>query len=292
MTKSSTIAISGIDVSVMRNTPLQKHRGPAESTAVRVRHGPTLAMQSGSAQVAAKLADRDRLVLEHLPLVKAIAVRVHATLPVHLDLDDLVHEGVLGLIDAANKFDVKQRVIFRSYAKHRIKGAILDSLRQLDWASRDMRRRQKQVEAVTWDLTATLGRAPTEAETAAKLGMDIERWRTMMLDVRNVGPVSASNHADEDDDLPPPEYPSKTNTHPDSMCAHGQLGKFLAEATKTLSERFQKVVRLYYTNELTMKEIADMLGINESRVSQIHKIALAKMAVALHHSGIDSIHAF
>jgi RNA polymerase sigma factor FliA len=203
-----------------------------------------------------------------------------------------VHAGILGLIDAANKFDSKQQVIFRNYAKHRIKGAILDSLRQLDWASRDMRRRQKQVEAATWDLTATLQRAPTEAETAAKLGMDVERWRTMMLDLRNIGPVSASTYANEDDDLPPPDFPSKPDTHPDSMCAHEQLGRVLGVAIKTLSERFQKVVLLYYTNELTMKEIGGMLGINESRVSQIHKVALQKMAVALHHSGIDSIHAF
>ena len=89
---------------------------------------------------------RDRVVLEHLPLVKAIAVRVHENLPVHVDLDDLVHAGILGLFDAVTKFDPEKQVAFSSYAKHRIKGAILDSLRQLDWASRDLRRRHKQVE--------------------------------------------------------------------------------------------------------------------------------------------------
>src|SRR5580692_12070512 len=95
---------------------------------------------------------RDDVVLEHLPLVKAIAVRVHETLPVHVDLDDLVHAGIIGLFDAATKFNPEKQVVFSSYAKHRIKGAILDSLRQLDWASRDMRRRHKQVEAATRDL--------------------------------------------------------------------------------------------------------------------------------------------
>ena len=128
---------------------------------------------SGTAQ-AARLARRDRVVLEHLPLVKAIAVRVHENLPVHVDLDDLVHAGILGLFDAANKYNPEKQVVFSSYAKHRIKGAILDSLRQLDWASRDMRRRHKQVEAATRDLSSTLQRAPTEAEVAAKLGLDIE----------------------------------------------------------------------------------------------------------------------
>ena len=112
---------------------------------------------------AAKLARRDRVVLEHVPLVKAIAVRVHENLPVHVDLDDLVHAGILGLFDAASKFNPEKQVVFSSYAKHRIKGAILDSLRQLDWASRDMRRRHKQVEAATRDLAAELQRTPTEA---------------------------------------------------------------------------------------------------------------------------------
>ncbi len=141
---------------------------------------------------ANRTAKRDRIVLEHLPLVKAIAVRVHENLPVHVDLDDLVHAGVLGLFDAASKFNPEKQVAFSSYAKHRIKGAILDSLRQLDWASRDLRRRHKQVEAATRELSATLQRTPTEAEIAQKLGLEVERWRQMMVDLRSVGLISAS----------------------------------------------------------------------------------------------------
>src|SRR6201993_3234012 len=101
---------------------------------------------------------RDQVVLDHLPLVKAIAIRVHENLPVHVDLDDLIHAGVLGLFDAVTKYDAEKNVAFHSYAKHRIKGAILDSLRQLDWASRDLRRRQKQMESATRNLEARLGR--------------------------------------------------------------------------------------------------------------------------------------
>src|SRR5713101_3766578 len=130
---------------------------------------------------------RDRIVLDHLPLVKAIAVRVHENLPVHVDLDDLVHAGVLGLFDAASKYNPDKQVAFSSYAKHRIKGAILDSLRQLDWASRDMRRRHKQVEAATRELASTLQRNPTESEVAQKLGVEVSRWRQMMIDLRSVG---------------------------------------------------------------------------------------------------------
>jgi len=246
---------------------------------------------SGTAQ-AARLVRRDRVVLEHLPLVKAIAVRVHENLPVHVDLDDLVHAGILGLFDAASKFNPEKQVAFSSYAKHRIKGAILDSLRQLDWASRDMRRRHKQVEAATRDLSSTLQRAPTEAEIAAKLGMDVDRWRTMMLDLRNVGLVSASTRSNENEDLPAPDFPSKPETQPDSICAREQLRGVLGDAMKTLPERYQKVVVLYYTNEMTMKEIGGVLGINESRVSQIHKSALEKMQVVLQANGIESAQAF
>ncbi len=245
-----------------------------------------------AAQQSAKMARRDRVVLEHLPLVKAIAIRVHENLPVHVDVDDLVHAGILGLFDAASKFNPEKQVAFSSYAKHRIKGAILDSLRQLDWASRDMRRRHKQVEAATRELAATLQRNPTELEVAQKLGMDPERWRNMMLDLRNVGLVSASTRSNENDDLPAPDFPTSPDTHPDSICAHEQLRSVLGDAMKTLPERYQKVVSLYYTAEMTMKEIGGILGINESRVSQIHKAALEKMQTVLQTNGISSSHAF
>ncbi len=248
--------------------------------------------QLNAAQQNAKLARRDRVVLEHLPLVKAIAIRVHENLPVHVDVDDLVHSGVLGLFDAASKYNPDKQVAFSSYAKHRIKGAILDSLRQLDWASRDMRRRHKQVEAATRELAATLQRNPTEAEIAQKLGIDQERWRSMMLDLRNVGLVSASTRANESDDLPAPDFPCKPESHPDSICAREQLRGVLGVAMKTLPERYQKVVSLYYSAEMTMKEIGGILGINESRVSQIHKAALEKMQVVLQNSGISSPQAF
>ncbi|HEU0119757.1 MAG TPA: FliA/WhiG family RNA polymerase sigma factor [Bryobacteraceae bacterium] len=241
---------------------------------------------------AARLAQRDRIVLENLPLVKAIAVRVHENLPVHVDLDDLVHAGILGLFDAATKYDPEKMVSFSSYAKHRIKGAILDSLRQLDWASRDLRRRHKQLEAATRELAGELHRTPSEAELADRMGVDVERWRQMMVDLRNVGLVSASQRPSDQDDLPAPDFPAAAELQPDSICSHQQMRSALAGAMKSLPERYQKVVALYYTNEMTMKEIGGMLGINESRVSQIHKTALEKMAVVLQEAGIRSSAAF
>jgi RNA polymerase sigma factor for flagellar operon FliA len=239
-----------------------------------------------------RISKRDRVVLEHLALVKAIAVRVHENLPVHVDLDDLVHAGILGLFDAATKYNPEKKVAFSSYAKHRIKGAILDSLRQLDWASRDLRRRHKQVEAAVRDLAAELHRNPTEAEIAQKLGVEQERWRQMMVDLRSAGLISASTRSGDNDDLPAPDFPSKPETQPDRMCEREQLREVLSSAMKSLPERYQKVVVLYYTNEMTMREIGGVLGINESRVSQIHKAALEKMANVLQSAGIHSCHAF
>ncbi|MFN3326278.1 MAG: sigma-70 family RNA polymerase sigma factor [Bryobacteraceae bacterium] len=238
------------------------------------------------------VSERDQVVLEHLPLVRAIAVRVHDSLPVHVDLDDLVHAGILGLFDAASKYDPEKNVAFSSYAKHRIKGAILDSLRQLDWASRDLRRRHKQVESATRELTFELQRAPTEQEIAEKFGVDVERWRQMMVDLRNVGLVSASSRPTDQEDMPAPEFPANPDNQPDTICAREQLRSMLDHAMKALPERYQKVVLLYYSSELTMKEIGGLLGINESRVSQIHKSALEKMATVLQSNGIHSSSAF
>jgi RNA polymerase sigma factor FliA len=230
---------------------------------------------------------RDQIVLDHLPLVKAIAIRVHESLPVHVDLDDLIHAGVMGLFDAVTKYDGDKNVQFHSYAKHRIKGAILDSLRQLDWASRDLRRRQKQVESTTRDLASKLGRTPSSTEVAGQMGVGIDRWNQMQREMRTVGLVSATPVPDQERERAM-EFPATPEFQPDLMCERRQRKSTLARAIHTLPERYQKVVFLYYTNDLTMKEIGDVLGVNESRVSQIHKIALRKMAGVLQSEGIRS----
>lgn len=239
-----------------------------------------------------KLTQRDRIVLEHLPLVKSIAIRVHETLPVHVELDDLTHAGILGLFDAATKFDSEKQVSFPSYAKHRIKGAILDSLRQLDWASRDLRRRHRQMEMANRELIGELGRNPTEAETADRLGIDIDRLRQMTLEMRNIGLISADTRGTEHEDLPTPEFAGSEDSQPDNMCSKEQMRSVLERAMSGLTPRYRQVVTLYYTNEMTMKEIGAILGINESRVSQIHKSALEKMNAALQNAGILSSAAF
>lgn len=237
------------------------------------------------------LEERDRIVLDHLPLVKAIAIRVYESLPVRVDLDDLVHAGVLGLFDAVDKYDEAKNVVFNSYAKHRIKGAILDSLRQLDWASRDLRQRQKQVEALTRELTSKLGRTPHEAEMAEGMGVTLERWRRMVSEMRTMGLVSITR-APEAEREQAPEIAARPDSRPDRICEQRELESTLAWAIRKLPERYQKVVFLYYSNEMTMKEIGEAMGVNESRVSQIHKLALQKMQTVLQDEGIESAAAF
>lgn len=234
------------------------------------------------------LAERDAMVLQHLPLVKAIAVRVRETLPVCVELDDVIHAGVLGLIDAATRFDPNKMVAFSSYAKHRIRGAILDSLRDQDPVSRDLRRQSKQADAVTRELTAILHRTPTEVEVAERMGIMVEHLQHLKVRLQSAGQISASTRGNEQDDLPLPEFPSKPETNPDHLFAQEQMREVLGRAMQSLPARYQQVVQLYYSNQMTMKEIGVTLGVNESRVSQIHKGALEKLNAALLSSGISS----
>jgi len=231
---------------------------------------------------------RDELMLEHMPLVTAIAAHIQKSIPVHVELDDLIHAGIMGLFDAATKYRDDKEVAFPTYAKHRIRGAILDSLRQQDWASRDLRKRYKQVEAVTRELTVKLERAPTDAEIANHIGLSPRRWQALMVDFRSLGIVAIQQLPNDREDHLIPEATSNPELAPDRLFARGELRGKLDKAMKTLPERYQQVVQLYYERDMTMKEIGSVLGVNESRVSQIHKSALERMQNVLSGNGISS----
>ncbi len=235
---------------------------------------------------------RDQLIVEHLSLVTAIAAHIQRSLPVHVELDDLVHAGIMGLVDAATKYQDDKEVAFPTYAKYRIRGAILDGLRQLDWASRDLRKRYKQMETVTRDLTANLQRTPTDTEVASAMGLNSRRWQSLMVDFRSLGVAATQLRAAERDEQYTPETPCPAAQLPDSVLARAEMREKLGSAMKTLPERYQQVVQLYYGREMTMKEIGDVLGVNESRVSQMHKTALERMQSALTQTGICSAVAF
>lgn len=231
---------------------------------------------------------RDELISEHLHLVKATARRVQKSLGVHVELEDLIHSGTMGLFDAATKYQDDKQVPFPVYAKHRIRGAILDSLRQLDWASRDARKHYKQMEAVTQSLAATLGRTPTQAEIAAAMGVDEKRWQSLMTDFRSFGLAAVQQRSNDWEDQPAKEIPASPRSCPDHVLAQSEMKRTLQQAMESLPARYRQVVTLYYQGDLSMKEIGGVLGVNESRVSQIHKSALAKMQVSLGKNGVRS----
>jgi RNA polymerase sigma factor for flagellar operon FliA len=231
---------------------------------------------------------RDQKILENLHLARIIAIRIYEGLPIHLELEELIQVGLLGLIDAAERFDEAKKVTFPAYAKHRIRGAILDSLRELDWASRDQRRRCKQVDSVTRKLAAILQRNPSDSEIAEEMGIALEKWHQIMSGLRNHATVSATSRPQGQDDLPEPEFAADEAESPDQICKRQEIAVALREAILSLPARYQTVVTMYYTDEMTMKEIGGVLGVNESRVSQIHKSALQKMAVVLESNGISA----
>ena len=240
---------------------------------------------------------RDAIVMSHLPLVRAIAGRVRENLPVQVELDDLVHAGILGLFDAVQKYDPSKRVVFHLYAKHRIRGAILDSLRQLDWASRDLRKRFKHIEALTQKLSFQLGRAPTESELARGMGVSLVRWRklTQELHAAGLGPAQSHLSGPFNETLEryaAGEAPHSEEEPPDRTCARRQLQGLLASVVQGLPARYQRVIALYYAHGATMKQIGNELGVNESRVSQIHKAALEKLHLALRNRGIETAEMF
>ena len=237
--------------------------------------------------------DRDALIVKHLPLVKAIASRIRDNLPVQVEVDDLIHAGILGLFDAAKKYNPEKKVVFRLYAKHRIRGSILDSLRQLDWASRDLRKRFKSIEALTQKLAQKLGQAPSEAQVAGGMGVSEDQLRKMKSELYNAGLSSGQPHRVERPDHGSfAESTESGEQRPDQVFANCELRAVLERAISTLPPRYQRVVKLYYDHERTMKQIGNELGVNESRVSQIHKPALEKLGVALRTFGYRSAGAF
>lgn len=240
----------------------------------------------------ADLSRRDQLIVEHLSLVTAIAAHVQRSLAVHVELDDLIHAGTMGLVEAAAKYEESTEIAFPAYAKHRIRGAILDSMRQGDWASRELRKRYKEMESVTRELTSKLGRTPSETEIATAMGLNAQRWQCLMVDFRSLGIAAAKAKSTDREEQPAKELPATASYCPDNTFAKSQLSDKLRSAMNTLPERYRQVVSLYYEGELTLKEISGRLGINESRVCQIHKSALAKMQSALISTGIRSAAAF
>jgi RNA polymerase sigma factor for flagellar operon FliA len=231
-------------------------------------------------------AGEDERVLQELPQVYYIAARIRERLPQHVDMEDLVSAGVIGLLEANRSFDNTKNAQFRTFAKFRIRGAILDSLREIDWGSRSLRRRGRELADATARLEARLGRHPAEAEIAAEMEIDVDHLRriTAQLDVLHLAgqQVAVSNDQSETMDLIE-SAPSLDDPDPFDLCLEGEMKEHLGEAIGKLSEREQLILSLYYREELTMKEIAKVVGVALSRVSQIRQAAMIKLRESLAH---------
>lgn len=245
------------------------------------------AMQEAARQVnayeaaARKGASRDALILEHLPQIKYIAHRISAKLPAHVELNDLVSAGVLGLLDAVEKFDPARGVKFKTYAELRVKGAILDSLRNLDWAPRSLRKRSKDLERVYKELEQRLGRPAADKEVCDELGISLDEFFELVDQIKGLNLGSFHEMASQEDDRnsePLIKYvPDAPQMDPFFVFHKSEIRNLLAGAIDALPKKERLVVFLYYYDELTMKEIGKILGVNESRVSQLHTKAMLRL---------------
>jgi RNA polymerase sigma factor FliA len=226
--------------------------------------------------------ERDLLLMEHLPTVRYLARRIHERLPQHVELDDLVSAGVVGLIDAFSKFDHNKKVQFKSYAQFRIRGAILDSLRTLDWSPRELRRKGRAVEEAIRSVTQRVGRAPSEQEIATQMELSLADYQGLLGDLK--GLEIGSLHMERSEDSGDEELayiPGSPEEDPLFRCLKGEMKQRLADAIDELPEKERMVLTLYYYEELTMREIGLTLGVVESRVSQIHSSAVLRLRTAL-----------
>jgi len=228
--------------------------------------------------------ERERLILEHLPQVRLIARRIHERLPESVSLDDLVSTGTIGLIAAIDRFDPAHNVKLKTYAEYKIRGAILDSLRGLDWAPRQQRRRSKQIEAAISSVEQRLHRAPTEDEIARQLDLSLPEYHEWLVDIRGVNLGSLEASAPDDDGRNLLKYISgDEESWPSRLLERSELQRLLADAIEKMPRTERIVISLYYHEELTLREIAKVVNLHESRVSQLKSQAILRLRTFLEH---------
>ncbi len=222
--------------------------------------------------------ERERLILEHLPQVRLIARRIHERLPDSVSLDDLVSTGILGLISAIDNFDASHNVKLKTYAEYKIRGAILDSLRGLDWAPRQQRKKSKQIEAAIAVIEQRVHRMPFEEEIAAELKLTIDEYHQWLVDVRgvNLGSLEYAPNAEDGRDLLGYVADDEENW-PSRVVERAELERLLAEAIERMPYVERTVLSLYYQEELTLREIAKVVNLHESRISQLKSQAILRL---------------
>lgn len=222
---------------------------------------------------------REQIIIEYAQLVKLVAGRLSMYLGYNVEYDDLVSYGIFGLIDAIDKFDYQGDVKFETYASLRIRGAILDHVRKLDWIPRTIRQRQKKVNMVVKALEQAKGRTPTDDEVAQAMGISLEEYLDIQNQMKVSGLISLNEYMEQGSDVSQDTMQSTASRidGPEESYEKKELAQALNKAMELLTDKEQKVITLYYFEELTLKEISNVLEVSVSRVSQLHTRALQKM---------------
>lgn len=220
---------------------------------------------------------REQIIVEYAPLVKVVAGRLNMYLGNNVEYDDLVGYGIFGLIDAIDKFNYAKEVKFETYASLRIRGAILDQIRKMDWIPRTIRQRQKKIDTAMREIETTLGKNATDEELAEQIGITTDElldWQSQMK-ITNV--ISLNEYLDQGSEIPRERNESRHYANPEEELEKSELKQKLAEALEVLTEKEKKVILLYYYEDLTLKEISNVMEVSESRISQLHTKGLQKM---------------
>jgi len=224
---------------------------------------------------------RDAMITGYAPLVKHIAGRMAMRIPSSISFDELISAGCLGLIDAIDRYDPSKEVDLKTYAAYRIKGAILDELRSMDWYSRSMRKKIQEIEKALVIVEAREGRPAEDGEVAQQIGLSLEDYYKLLSNIHGIGLFSLDEYIkDEDNDsLTKKSFQERilSDDDPAQNVVKNELKQHLAEAVQALTEKEQMVISLYYYEELTLKEIGHILDLTESRICQIHTLALIKL---------------
>ncbi|HXA03282.1 MAG TPA: FliA/WhiG family RNA polymerase sigma factor [Bryobacteraceae bacterium] len=225
-------------------------------------------------------AEREQLILEHLPQVRLIGRRIHDRVPDNVTLDDLISAGVVGLISAIDHFDPKHNVKLKTYAEYKIRGAILDSLRGLDWAPRQKRRMARQVETAIQTASKRLHRDPTEEDIASELKLDLKEYHRWLLDLQGLA-MATLECADEDGRDLLAYAADDEEKQPLRLLERSELEKLLAQAIEQMPSMDRTVISQYYLEELTLREIAEVVHLHQSRISQIKSQAILRLRAYL-----------
>jgi len=234
-------------------------------------------MHSYAAREAMSDDERERLILEHLPQVRLIARRIQERLPGNVSLEDLVSNGVIGLIAAIDNFDPCHNVKLKTYAEYKIRGAILDGLRGLDWAPRQKRRQAKRIEAAIAAAEQRLQRTPTEEETAEELEISLTEFHEWLVDVRGLNIASLEYTSGEQGRDLLHYLPDEDDNLPSTLLERSELERLLAEGIDGIPPMERTVLGLYYQEELTLREIAQVVNLHESRISQLKTQAILRL---------------